>query len=248
MSEHVIFELCAETLEACEAARDGGADRIELCSALSEDGLTPSHGLSRAAVAQSGLPVHVLVRPRTGDFVYSEAEFALLREDVMHARTLGASGVVIGILLRDGRVDIGRTSELVALAAPVEVTFHRAFDLTPELDEALEAVIATGCHRLLTSGGQRTAIEGADTLSRLVSLGAGRIEIAAGGGLRPNNAAELVQRTRVKHVHSSLRRKVEERSASALASANSGYVVDVDEVRSMVRRLSFASRDLFRQK
>ena len=238
MSEHVVFELCAETLAACEAAREGGADRIELCSALSEDGLTPSHGLIGAAVKQSGLPVHVLVRPRTGDFVYSEAEFALMREDLVHARTLGASGVVIGILLRDGRVDIKRTSELVALAAPLEVTFHRAFDLTPELEEALEDVIATGCHRLLTSGGEGTAIAGADALTRLVDLAATRIAIAAGGGVRPDNAATLVQRTKVKQLHSSLRRKVEQRSASALASADSGCVVDVDDVRAIVRSLN----------
>ena len=238
MSEHVVFELCAETLAACEAAREGGADRIELCSALSEDGLTPSHGLIGAAVKQSGLPVHVLVRPRTGDFVYSEAEFALMREDLVHARTLGASGVVIGILLRDGRVDIKRTSELVALAAPLEVTFHRAFDLTPELEEALEDVIATGCHRLLTSGGEGTAIAGADALTRLVDLAATSIAIAAGGGVRPDNAATLVQRTKVKQLHSSLRREVEQRSASALASADSGYVVDVDDVRAIVRSLN----------
>lgn len=237
MSEHVVFELCAETLAACEAAREGGADRIELCSALSEDGLTPSHGLIGAAVEQSGLPVHVLVRPRTGDFVYSEAEFALMREDLVHARTLGASGVVIGILLRNGRVDIKRTSELVSLAAPLEVTFHRAFDLTPDLEEALEDVIATGCHRLLTSGGEGTAIAGADTLCRLVDLAAARIAIAAGGGVRPDNAAALVRRTNVKHLHSSLRRKIVQRSASALASANCGYVVDVDDVRGLVRSL-----------
>src|SRR6202051_590481 len=126
--ETIVFELCAESVDACLAAGDGGAHRIELCSALSEGGLPPSHGLIREAVRRSGLPVHVLLRPRGGDFVYGATELEVMREDLEHARRLGASGVVLGILHRDGTVDAEKTDEFVAMAGPLEVTFHRAFD------------------------------------------------------------------------------------------------------------------------
>ena len=202
----IIFELCAESIQACLAARDGGADRIELCTALSEGGLTPSHGLTREAIRRSGLPVHVLLRPRTGDFLYTNDEFTLMCEDLRHARTLGASGFVLGILRADGTVDTQRIREIVELAAPLEVTFHRAFDYTASLEQALEDVIATGCRRVLTSGGERDVIAGADRLARLVELAAGRIEIAAGGGLRIKDAAVLARATRASHFHGSLRR------------------------------------------
>ena len=200
----IIFELCAETLEACQAAKAGGADRIELCSALSEGGLTPSHGLIRAAVAQ-GLPVHVLVRPRAGGYCYSEAEQAVMAEDIGHARQLGAAGVVLGLLRPDHRVDIERTRALVELARPMAVTFHRAFDATPSLLIALEAVIAAGCNRVLTSGGERSVLAGAAQLMELVIEAGRRIEVAAGGGLRLENAASLARITGASHFHGSLR-------------------------------------------
>lgn len=238
MSKKIIFELCVETLQACLAARDGGADRIELCSALSEDGLTPSHGLIHAAVELTGLPVHVLIRPRPGDFVYSDEEFSLMREDITHARTLGAAGVVIGIQRADGTVDSERTRELVELATPLEVTFHRAFDLTPSLDTALEDVIAAGCHRLLSSGGQANAVAGTTKLAHLRKLADGRIEVAAGGGVRIENALTLVRETGILQLHSSLRRKVQQAQSSVLDSAISKYIVDRQDVRAMMDCLS----------
>lgn len=237
MREKILFELCAETILACLAARDGGANRIELCSALGEDGLTPSHGFTRAAIEQSELPVHVLVRPRGGDFVYGDDEFALLRDDVVHAREQGASGVVMGVLKADRTVDIERTRELVELAGPLEVTFHRAFDLTPSLDAALEDVIATGCRRLLTSGGELDVVAGMAQLARLVKLTAGRIEIAAGGGVRPENAAKVVAATGVRQLHGSLRRKVQSGQEGVLPSAGETHMVDPDEVRAMMKAL-----------
>jgi copper homeostasis protein len=242
----IIFELCAESIQACLAAREGGADRIELCTALSEGGLTPSHGLTRAAVLRSGLPVHVLLRPRGGDFLYTEDEFVLMREDLLHARALGASGFVLGILRADGTVDIERTRELVDLATPLEITFHRAFDYTVSLDQALEDVIATGCKRLLTSGGERDVLAGADRLARLVELAAGRIEIAAGGGLRIKDAAALARATRASHFHGSLRRseasRMQHESQWVLEDADqfdgaSRFVVDADDVRAMIGSL-----------
>lgn len=206
--QKIVFELCAESAEACLAARDGGAHRIELCTALSEGGLTPSHGLIRAAIAMSGLPVHVLLRPRSGDFIYTPAELEVMREDLKYARALGASGVVVGFLHADGSVDIERTCEFVALAGPLEVTFHRAFDYAASHPQALEDVIRTGCRRVLTSGGERDVVLGAQSLAQLVKQAAGRIDIVVGGGLRLDNAAGVARITGAWHFHGSLRRTV----------------------------------------
>jgi copper homeostasis protein len=200
----IIFELCAETLEACLAARDGGADRIELCSALTEDGLTPSHGLLKMAIADSGLPVHGLVRPRGGNFFYSAEEIQVMEQDILHMAQLGVTGVVLGLLKSDRTVDVEATKRLVDLARPLKVTFHRAFDETPALVQALEDVIDTGCDRVLTSGGQSDAMQGSATLAKLVEQAGDRIEIAVGGGLRLANAAELAARTGAKSFHGSL--------------------------------------------
>ena len=241
MIREVSFELCAETLDACLAARDGGADRIELCSALSEDGLTPSHAFIRAAVEQSGLPVYVLLRPRGGDFVYNEREFALMRDDLLHARSLGVGGFALGLLRIDGAVDANRTRKLVELAAPLEVTFHRAFDATPSLDAALEDVIGAGCRRVLTSGGERDVVAGAPNLARLVERAGERIAVAAGGGLRIENAGFVATATQAKHFHGSVRRSVgkmtssEREKAGPLATAM--HIVDPGDIRAMIQAL-----------
>jgi copper homeostasis protein len=200
----IIFELCAETVEACLAARDGGADRIELCSALSEDGLTPSHGLLKVAIAESGLPVHGLVRPRSGNFFYSKDEIAVMEQDVLHMRELGVAGVVLGMLKSDRTVDVGATKKMVKLAKPLKVTFHRAFDEIACLEQALEDVIEAGCDRVLTSGGQCDAMQGSQTLAKLVSQAGDRIEIAVGGGLRLANAAGIAASTGAASFHGSL--------------------------------------------
>jgi copper homeostasis protein len=225
-----VLEICAETLESCLAARDGGADRIELCSFLSVGGLTPSHGLLSIALAQSQLPIHVLVRPRPGDFVYSSTEFEIMIRDVEHAKALGAAGCVIGLLLPDGTVDVERTKELVALAGPLEVTFHRAFDHTRDLPAALEQVIACGCRRLLTSGGQPKVSEGAPTLAKLVEQAGGRIRIAAGGGVTLAAAPLLLQYQNL-DLHASFRGMVHD----PLWSNDVAYPpVSVEDVRKMV--------------
>ena len=240
----IVFELCAETVDACLAARDGGADRIELCSGLSEGGLTPSHALIRAAIEQSGLPIHVLIRPRSGDFLYSPAEVGIMRDDITHVKSLGATGVVLGILLADGNVDIACTRALVELASPMKVTFHRAFDATPSLPVALEDVIATGCERVLTSGGQRDVVAGAHSLAELVLQARGRIDIAVGGGLRLQNATSLSRLTGAMHFHGSLRRRLSSTASSSAvdgtASGSSQYFVEPDTVRTVIHRLQNA--------
>ena len=241
----MIFELCAETIDACLAAKQGGAHRIELCSGLSEGGLTPSHGLIRAAVERSGLPVHVLIRPRGGNFVYSAAEIDVMREDIEHAKSLGAAGVVFGLLTPDGCVDIEGTRALVRLARPLEVTFHRAFDSTASLARSLEDVIATGSDRLLTSGGQKDVDAGSSALADLILRAKQRVTIAVGGGLRLENAAMVARVTGAVHFHGSVRRAVKD--AASFAGEDSGlmpvgacYVVEAATVRGIIRRLQGA--------
>jgi copper homeostasis protein len=198
------FELCAETLEACEAARLGGADRVELCVNLHLDGTTPPDAMIAAAVGTCGLPVHVLVRPEADDFVFRPAVFAWTRDEVVRTKELGAAGVVVGVLNADRTVAMDAMRELVELARPLPVEFHRAFDRTPDLSAALEDVIAAGCTRVLTSGGAPDVFAGAPVLDALVRQAAGRIEIAAGGGLRVSNAGALAKSWAGRHYHGSL--------------------------------------------
>jgi copper homeostasis protein len=207
------LEICAETPQACSAAFEGGAHRIEICTALSQGGVTPSHGLIRAAIAAAkGLPVYVLLRPRPGNFVYSDAEFKIICADLEHAATLGVSGFVTGILTPQRTVDELRMRDLIRLAGEKEVTFHRAFDHTHNLPDALEQIIAIGCRRLLTSGGKPAVTEGINTIADLARQAANRLRIAAGGGVTPAVAAEL-RRIPGVDLHVSLRRKTRPRSS-----------------------------------
>jgi copper homeostasis protein len=237
----IVFEVCAETMEACIAAHRGGADRIELCSALSEGGLTPSHGFLREAVKRSGLPIHAMVRPRGGSFLYSADEIEIMREDILHMKSLGVPGVVLGLLLPDGSVDVATTRELVQLASPMRVTFHRAFDSAPSLSQALEDVIATGCDRVLTSGGHDDVNAGAESLAALVKQAAGRIAIAVGGGLRLADAARLANFIGAKHFHASLRQKeANSEIDDALIDfpmGESRYFVRAEAVKAMIDEL-----------
>jgi len=201
------FELCAETMGAAIAGERGGADRIELCSELRIGGVTPGEALVATTIQAVTIPVHVLVRPRGGDFVYSEKEFDQMRRQVDWVRRAGGAGVVLGVLLPDRRVDLDRSRELVEFARPMRVTFHRAFDETSDLSEALEAVIETGADCLLTSGGAPDVLTGASRIAQLAAQASGRIQIMAGGGLRLDNMAEVLRRTGVDWLHGSLTRR-----------------------------------------
>ena len=205
VSQPFTFELCAETLDACRVARAGGAHRLELCTDLRVGGLTPALDLVQAAVRTSGLPVHVLLRPSADSFGYSPEVYAAIAHSMGEAKAAGAAGFVLGLLQPDGSIDRERTRALVELAAPLPVTFHRAFDATPDLYAALEDAISIGCARVLTSGGAEDVLAGASTLARLVEQAGSRIEVAVGGGLTLCNAAEVARRTGSRHFHASLR-------------------------------------------
>lgn len=216
----MILEICCGDLASVLAAKAGGAQRIELCSGLSEGGLTPSIGLILAAVA-TGIPeINVLIRPRPGDFLYTEEELLLMEDDIRHAIYAGATGVVIGVLTADGHVDSEATARLVAAARDaavkkglpnLNITFHRAFDVTENVDKALEAVIALGCDCLLTSGQAPSATMGLPMLRHIVQKAAGRITVMAGAGVNPANAKEIVEATGVEVIHSTARKPIASR-------------------------------------
>lgn len=185
----MLVEVCCFSLQSALTAQRAGADRVELCGGLAEGGTTPSAGLIRLTRQHLTLPFTVIIRPRGGDFLYSDTEIAVMRADIDAVKTLGSDGVVLGLLNNTGTVDEAHTRTLVELAHPLPVTFHRAFDLAHDPHEALEAVIRTGCARLLTSGQQATAEAGLPLLRELVKQADGRIEIMAGAGINPINAA-----------------------------------------------------------
>jgi copper homeostasis protein len=196
-----VVEAAVETLDAALAAERAGVDQIELCVNLDEGGATPSPALVSAATHRLHIPVFVLIRPRTGDFVYSKDEMQVIVRDIESARGLGAAGVVLGVLTPDHCVDVEQTRALVDAAAGLPLTFHRAFDLTPSPVDALEQLIGIGVTRILTSGSAATALEGVDVIAGLVEQAGERIAIIAGGGIRHHNVREIIARTGVRDVH-----------------------------------------------
>ncbi|CAL1516911.1 copper homeostasis protein CutC [Chitinophaga sp. MM2321] len=197
------LEICAASVASCIAAEAGGANRIELCDNLLEGGTTPSYATIAVAREKVKIDLYPIIRPRGGDFLYSDLEFDIMKKDVEICKQLGCNGVVIGILTADGRVDKHRCKELVTLAWPMGVTFHRAFDMTDNPFEALEDIIDIGCERILTSGAHNTAVEGASLLKDLVGRADNRIIIMAGAGVRAANIATLVKTTGVQEFHTS---------------------------------------------
>lgn len=196
----MLIEVCAYSLQSALTAQRAGAGRIELCGGQAEGGITPSAGLIRLVKENVSIPVYVMIRPRGGDFVYDETELAVVRADIDVARSLGADGVVLGALRPDGTVDEAVTTALIEYAKPLPVTFHRAFDLTRDPHEALDAVIRCGAERILTSGQQATAEAGAPLLRSLVAQSGGRIELMAGAGVSAQNATLLAE-TGVQALH-----------------------------------------------
>ena len=199
-----VLEISVESVERAAAAERGGADRIELCAELAVGGLTPSEELMRAVRACVKLPIFAMVRSRAGDFVYSREEFAAMRASIELAKRLEMEGVVLGLLTANGLVDVARTRELVELAKPLPVTFHRAFDECANQVAALEDVIHTDAGRVLTSGGAASAPAGAEMLAKLVAAAGERITILPGAGIHAGNIAEVARSTGAREFHSGL--------------------------------------------
>jgi copper homeostasis protein len=197
----ILLEIAVDTLHDAAAAQYGGADRIELCLALDEDGLSPSEDLVRAVRAAVTIPIHAMVRPRAGDFCYSHEEFERMKSEIALFKSLGVNGIVLGILHADRSVDQTRTAELIRLAQPLGVTFHRAFDAAIDPFGSLERIIASGAKRLLTSGQQPTAPEGIALIGQLIEAARGRITIMPGAGINKATIGAFTSTNGIEEVH-----------------------------------------------
>jgi copper homeostasis protein len=247
----MLLEICAGSLHSALAAEAGGAYRIELCDNLGEGGTTPSPGTIIQAIHRLSIPVFILIRPRPGDFLYSEEEYESMKDDISFCKEYGAKGVALGILKNDGSVDVERTVELVQIARPMQVTFHRAFDLARDPFQALEDVISLGIDRILTSGQAPTAVQGSGLIRELVIQSAGRITIMPGSGVSESNVSDLITLTGAKEVHASLRGPVESRMQFRNETLNMGKTghdkfshqeTDAKRVHEMMRLLDSISR------
>lgn len=235
-----LLEAIAFNVESCQIIASAGAQRIELCDNPGEGGTTPSAGMIRQSRKLTNIDLFPIIRPRGGHFFYTENEFEAMQHDILLCKKYGCDGIVTGILLKDGNVDTARTSTLVEIAYPMEVTFHRAFDRTPDPFKALEDVIQCGCTRILSSGQQPTAPEGAECLRQLIDQADDRIVIMPGSGIRSNNIAGLVHATGATEFHTSARYQAKGQMAyfnANLHDRDEITMVDGQELTSIVQIL-----------
>ena len=230
MASPILLEISVETPEGALAAERGGAQRIELCAELRVDGLTPGEELMRRVRESVWVAIFAMIRPRAGDFVYSAQELAHMRRDIAAAKRLGMDGVVLGVLTKGRQVDVERTRELVKVAQPLPVTFHRAFDDVGDMDAALEDVIETGAARILTSGGAPTAPQGLSVLAKLVAAAGTRITIVPGSGVNASNILEVARHSHAREFHSGL--------GTRIPYGSNNYSLVEDEVRKMAHVLA----------
>lgn len=239
------LEVCIESVESAIAAEEGGADRVELCDNLMEGGTTPSSGMIQLALERTELPVMVMIRPRGGDFLYSDLEFDIMKRDLLVAKALRAHGVVFGLLTPDGRIDKLRTRKLLEWAHPMSVTFHRAFDMTVDPRQALEDLIELGVSRVLTSGQEASSDKGIPLLKELVVQADGRIIVMPGGGVNEETIGEIVKQTGVQECHVTGKHQVPSEMAYFNEKVFMGVpgapeyertVVNPDRIRAMRRR------------
>ena len=241
----MMLEIAANSVASALAAQAGGAGRVELCTALELGGLTPSHAQIALARERLRIPLVVLIRPRAGDFLYGELECEVMQRDIEACVALGCDGVVLGVLDADGRVDMPRCRALIAAAGKLGVTFHRAFDLAHDPLASLDTLIALGCERVLTSGAQASAIEGAGLIRQLVELSAGRIVVMPGAGVGAGNIGKLRELTGAREFHASAKRQHPSamQSQPALLKDMQGGELrsDVEQVRGIVAALNSAA-------
>ena len=236
-----MLEIIGFNIESCLIAQSSGADRIELCDGPAEGGTTPSYGFIKAAREKLTINLFPIIRPRGGDFFYSDEEFEIMKTDVKLCKQLGCDGVVTGMLHADGTVDKKRNAVLVELAYPLGVTFHRAFDRTADAFKAMEDIIDIGCERILTSGQRPNALDGADLIAQLVKQADERIVIMPGSGVRSDNIIELAKKTGATEFHTSARININSRMSYSNASMNEdlrSVSVDTDEVKKIIELLN----------
>jgi copper homeostasis protein len=197
----MICEICVDSVAGVRAAKVAGADRVELCAALLEGGITPSRGMMRQARGIDGIGLNVMIRPRGGDFLFDDDEMSTMLSDVEIAKADGADGVVIGLLTPEAEVDLARTRELISLARPLSVTFHRAFDMTRDPFQAIETLIGLGIDRVLSSGQEATVLEGLPLLAELIDRAGDRIVVMPGGGITSRNVERIVSAIKPREIH-----------------------------------------------
>ena len=242
------LEIIAFNIDSCLQIEQAGAHRIELCDNADEGGTTASHGFIKIAREKTNLQLFPIIRPRGGDFLYSENEFAIMQEDVKYCKELGCDGVVIGLLMENGKIDYERTARLVQLAYPMEVSFHRAFDRVSDVSVALEDVIKTGCTRILTSGLFPTAMEGRASLRQLIKQADERIVIMPGSGIRSSNIVEIAQHTGAVEFHASARTVLPSKmrySNGQMKEDLSQVTVDPHEVGRLIQQLKNHFKNLY---
>lgn len=223
----MLLEVCAYSIQSCLIAQQAGAGRIEFCADPLQGGTTPSHGALSYVREHITIPVFPMIRPRGGSYLFDTHELEIIKRDILHCRSLGFTGIACGVQLPDGRIDIENLKRITEWAYPMAVTCHKVFDEAPDPIQALEDVIAAGCKRILTSGLEKTAIEGIPVLKQLVVQAADRIVIMPGGSARSSNISRLIQETGANEYHS-----------SCIVNGNANYTADINEVSAAVSLLS----------
>ncbi len=223
------LEICVDNIESAIAAQDAGADRIELCTDLPEGGTTPGYGTIMVIRKRLSIGLHVIIRPRGGDFLYSDCEYDIMKKDIEICGECGADGVVLGILDRGGSIDVDRTARLIELAKPMSATFHRAFDMCSDPFKGLEDVIDTGADRLLTSGQKNKAEENPDLIKRLVIKAAARIIIMPGSGIGISNIGNIARYTGASEFHLTGRKEIDSKMKFRRPEINMGSTSGVSE-------------------
>jgi copper homeostasis protein len=235
----ITLEIVASTVQSCINAEKGGAKRIELCSALKTAGVTPSAGLIRAVKAHVSIPVYVMIRPREGDFIYSNSEVEVMKRDIEISLECGADGLVFGVLNDNNQVDSKLLRDLISRCGQAPVTFHRAFDVTAHPDEALETIIESGCKRILTSGCMPGCLQGRETLHRLAEMASGRIGILPGGGITVDTISEIFHPL-IKEYHMSARSPIKSAAPEVI------FETDYEETdEGKVRQVISLANDFF---
>lgn len=229
-----LLEVRVDSVESAIAAQKGGAARVELCDNLFEGGTTPSAGMIKAAREHLRIGLHVMIRPGGEDFCYSDIEFEVMKKDISIAKQLGADGVVFGLLNPDHTVDLERTRDLVQLARPLRVTFHRAFDLATDSFQALEDVVSLGIDRILTSGREKTALAGLPLITRLVQAAAGRVIIMPGSGITPQNVRTILAASGAAEIHAGSAVSIKKEYLQSGLFLTSRHVVDPQKVRALL--------------